>query len=70
MFQAFLTLWYTDLRCGAQMPEIDYVVSNLTTGDYGDLRSSGSIGGPTICCNWYNYPPVFYKRLTDGSFGV
>ncbi|EIM89642.1 uncharacterized protein STEHIDRAFT_166010 [Stereum hirsutum FP-91666 SS1] len=34
------------------LPEIDYVVDNLTTGTYGDLRSSGSIGGPTICCNW------------------
>lgn len=36
-----------------QIPEIDYVVANLTTGDYGDLRSLGSIGGPTVCCNWY-----------------
>ncbi|EIM92835.1 uncharacterized protein STEHIDRAFT_136561 [Stereum hirsutum FP-91666 SS1] len=34
------------------MPEIDYVVANLTTGDYGNLRSFGSIGGPTVCCNW------------------
>lgn len=41
------------------MPEIDYVVANLTTGDYGNLRSSGSIGGPTVCCNWY-----------EGSFSV
>lgn len=41
------------------MPEIDYVVANLTTGDYGNLRSFGSIGGPTVCCNWY-----------EGSFSV
>jgi len=32
--------------------EVDYIVNDLTTGPYGDLRSKDSLAGPSICCDW------------------
>lgn len=33
--------------------EVDYIVNDLTTGQYGDLRSKDALAGPSICCDWF-----------------